>query len=299
MTEVVSINNFKGGVSKTSSTAGIAYVLSEIKKKKVLVVDLDPQADVTDLLLKTFKENNNSLLNEVMNSDNIESILDEKEDEILDLLLRKSTNINENDLYHTLKEKKHLRKTIIELSNNLSIVPSDFNMIGYPYLLEDLKLNRIDGAKYFDSFLEEVKEDYDFILIDTPPTLSDFANSGIYSCDYSLIVVQTHVRSFNAVEKLISHLSDFRDLHDNDFDIVGVLPVMFKKQGKIDRFIIKLLKHVYGNYVFENKVMQRERVKFWDAIGIQNEDMHDRNVLTMYENIADELLEKMRDSNGK
>ena len=152
MTEVVSINNFKGGVSKTSSTAGIAYVLSEIKKKKVLVVDLDPQADVTDLLLKTFKENNNGLLNEVMNSDNIESILDEKEDEILDLLLRKSTNINENDLYHTLKEKKHLRKTIIELSNNLSIVPSDFNMIGYPYLLEDLKLNRIDGAKYFDSF---------------------------------------------------------------------------------------------------------------------------------------------------
>ncbi|NDQ66829.1 ParA family protein [Staphylococcus aureus] len=299
MTEVVSINNFKGGVSKTSSTAGIAYVLSEIKKKKVLVVDLDPQADVTDLLLKTFKENNNSLLNEVMNSDNIESILDEKEDEILDLLLRKSTNINENDLYHTLKEKKHLRKTIIELSNNLSIVPSDFNMIGYPYLLEDLKLNRIDGAKYFDSFLEEVKEDYDFILIDTPPTLSDFANSGIYSCDYSLIVVQTHVRSFNAVEKLISHLSDFRDLHDNDFDIVGVLPVMFKNQGKIDSFIIKLLKHVYGNYVFENKVMQRERVKFWDAIGIQNEDMHDRNVLTMYENIADELLEKMRDSNGK
>ncbi|HDJ5650353.1 TPA: ParA family protein [Staphylococcus aureus] len=299
MTEVVSINNFKGGVSKTSSTAGIAYVLSEIKKKKVLVVDLDPQADVTDLLIKTFKENNNSLLNEVMNSDNIESILDEKEDEILDLLLRKSTDINENDLYHTLKEKKHLRKTIIELSNNLSIVPSDFNMIGYPYLLEDLKLNRIDGAKYFDSFLEEVKEDYDFILIDTPPTLSDFANSGIYSCDYSLIVVQTHVRSFNAVEKLISHLSDFRDLHDNDFDIVGVLPVMFKNQGKIDRFIIKLLKHVYGNYVFENKVMQRERVKFWDAIGIQNEDMHDRNVLTMYENIADELLEKMRDSNGK
>lgn len=299
MTEVVSINNFKGGVSKTSSTAGIAYVLSEIKKKKVLVVDLDPQADVTDLLLKTFKENNNGLLNEVMNSDNIESILDEKEDEILDLLLRKSTNINENDLYHTLKEKKHLRKTIIELSNNLSIVPSDFNMIGYPYLLEDLKLNRIDGAKYFDSFLEEVKEDYDFILIDTPPTLSDFANSGIYSCGYSLIVVQTHVRSFNAVEKLISHLSDFRDLHDNDFDIVGVLPVMFKNQGKIDRFIIKLLKHVYGNYVFENKVMQRERVKFWDAIGIQNEDMHDRNVLTMYENIVDELLEKMRDSNGK
>lgn len=299
MTEVISINNFKGGVSKTSSTAGIAYVLSEIKGKKVLVIDLDPQADVTDLLLKSFNENNSSLLNEIMNSNNIESMLDEKEDEILDLLLRKSTDINENDLYHTLKNREHLSKSIIKLSENLSIVPSDFNMIGFPYLLEDLKLNRIDGAKYFDSFLKEVKEDYDFILIDTPPTLSDFANSGIYSCDYSLIVVQTHVRSFNAVEKLISHLSDFRDLHGNDFDIIGVLPVMFKNQGKIDNFIIKLLKHVYGSYVFENKVMQRERVKYWDAIGIQNEDMHDKNVLTMYENIANELLEKMRDHNER
>ncbi|OIJ29076.1 ParA family protein [Staphylococcus sp. LCT-H4] len=298
MTEVISINNFKGGVSKTSSTAGIAYVLSELKKRKVLVVDLDPQADVTDLLLKSFDENNNNnLLNEIMNSNDIDNMLEEKEDEILDLLLRKSKDKNENDLYHTLKDRKSLGESIIELSDNLSIVPSDFNMIGYPYLLEDLKLNRVDGAKYFDSFLEEIKGDYDFILIDTPPTLSDFANSGIYSCDYSLIVVQTHVRSFNAVEKLISHLSVFQELHGNDFDIVGVLPVMFKNQGKIDNFIIKLLKHVYGNYVFENKVMQRERVKYWDAIGIQNEDMHDRNVLTMYENIANELLEKMRDRN--
>ena len=297
MTEVVSINNFKGGVSKTSSTAGIAYVLSEIKQKNVLVVDLDPQADVTDLLLKTFKENNNALLNEIMNSNNFESVLDEKENEILDLLLRKSTDINENDLYHTLKEKKTIHEAIIELSDNLSIIPSDFNMIGYPYLLEDLKLNRIDGAKYFNSFLEEVKKDYDYILIDTPPTLSDFANSGIYACDYSLIVTQTHVRSFNAIEKLISHLSDFKELHGNDFDVIGILPVMFKKQGKIDSFILSLLQHVYGSYVFKNKVFQRERVKFWDTTGIENEDMHDRNVLAMYESITNELLEKMRDRN--
>ena len=64
-------------------------------------------------LLKTFKENNNSLLNELMNSNNIESISDEKEDEILDYFLRKSTDINENDLYHTLKDK-NLSESIIE-----------------------------------------------------------------------------------------------------------------------------------------------------------------------------------------
>ncbi|HCU7577809.1 TPA: ParA family protein, partial [Staphylococcus aureus] len=56
MVRVITINNFKGGVSKTSTTNGIAYILAEKMNKKVLVIDLDPQADATETLLLTYKK---------------------------------------------------------------------------------------------------------------------------------------------------------------------------------------------------------------------------------------------------
>ncbi|ERS92450.1 ParA family protein [Staphylococcus simulans] len=295
MVKIISINNFKGGVSKTSSTAGIAYTLANMKNK-VLVVDLDPQADVTDILLKTF-EKNTDYIKSALQTENLESLINTSVDEILDSLLRKP-KYSKTDLYHTLKERQPIEDSVIYLSEYLSLIPSDFNMIGFPYLLEDLKLNRFEGAKYFNSFLEEIKDDYDYILIDTPPTLSDFANNGIYACDFSLIVVQTHIRSFNAVEKLLNHLRNFKEMYDNDFDVLGLLPVMFKNNGKIDDFVYKLMKYVYGDNVLNNTVKQRERVKMWDVTGIKNEDMHDKEALDMYRSIVDELIERIGDSNG-
>ncbi|MCH9559587.1 ParA family protein, partial [Staphylococcus epidermidis] len=57
MVRVITVNNFKGGVSKTSTTNGIAYTLSEKMNFKTLVIDIDPQADATDTLLMTFNGN--------------------------------------------------------------------------------------------------------------------------------------------------------------------------------------------------------------------------------------------------
>ena len=54
MTKVITVNNFKGGVAKTSTTIGLAYILSQKLNYKTLVIDLDPQADATETLLLTF-----------------------------------------------------------------------------------------------------------------------------------------------------------------------------------------------------------------------------------------------------
>ncbi|RIN67169.1 ParA family protein, partial [Staphylococcus simulans] len=99
MVKIISINNFKGGVSKTSSTAGIAYTLANMKNK-VLVVDLDPQADVTDILLKTF-EKNTDYIKSALQTENLESLINTSVDEILDSLFRTSKYSN-TYLYHTL-----------------------------------------------------------------------------------------------------------------------------------------------------------------------------------------------------
>ncbi|MEB7784190.1 ParA family protein [Mammaliicoccus sciuri] len=257
MAIVVSINNFKGGVSKTSTTLGIAYVLSQKLNYKTLVLDLDPQADATETLLLTYNTE------------------------------------NKEDLYYALKDQKSVESTILNLTDNLDLIPSNFNMIGFPQLLEQSGYNRINGAKVISDFIAPIKDNYDYILIDTPPTISDYSNSAIYACDYSLIVMQTHSRSFKAVEKFIGHLSQFKQIYQNDFEIAGILPVMFKNNGKVDEHIINNASEKYGEHLFKSFVYQRERVKGWDISGIKEEDIHDRKVISMYEAITQELISEI------
>ncbi|MGE7364477.1 ParA family protein, partial [Staphylococcus cohnii] len=92
MVKVITVNNFKGGVSKTSTTNGIAYTLAEKMNYKTLVIDIDPQADATDTLLLSFK-------GKVKNS-----------------------------LYETFENRLDVSNCIVNLSKNLDLIPSDFNM---------------------------------------------------------------------------------------------------------------------------------------------------------------------------
>ncbi|RIN52569.1 ParA family protein [Staphylococcus simulans] len=259
MTRVITVNNFKGGVSKTSTTNAIAYILSQKLNYRTLVIDLDPQADATETLLLTF-------------------------DGETDLTL-----------YESLAEELNVENCLVKLDENLDLIPSDFNMIGFPNLLEDLGYDRFNGAKVINNFIAPIKGNYDIILIDTPPTISDYSSNAIYACDYSLIVMQTHTRSFRAVSSFIEYLALFRDNYQLEFEIAGILPVMFKNKGKIDNMIIQQSIDKYGEHIFKNYVSQRERVKLWDQTGITDLDYHDKITLKMYYDITLELLEQIKD----
>jgi chromosome partitioning protein len=257
MVRTIAINNFKGGVSKSSTTLGLAYILSQKLGYNTLVVDLDPQADTTDTLLLTFQKN------------------------------------SKKDLYYTLKDNDSINESLVSLNQSLDLIPSNFNMIGFPHLLEDLNYSRTSGATIIDKYISPIKENYDFILIDTPPTISDYSSNAIYACDYSLIVMQTHKRSYKAVEKFISYLAKFQDAYQKDFEVLGILPVMFKKDGKVDNQVIAEAENEYGEYLFDKCVYQRDRVKRWDVTGITDEDHHDRKTLKMYQDITENLIEKI------
>ncbi|MCG1466650.1 ParA family protein [Staphylococcus epidermidis] len=259
MVRVITINNFKGGVSKTSTTNGIAYILAEKMNKKVLVIDLDPQADATETLLLTYKK-------QVKNS-----------------------------LYETLKEREDINYCLTNLSKNMDLVPSSFNMIGFPSLLEEQGYNRKTGATLIDQLIRPIKEIYDYILIDTPPTISDYSSNAIYACDYSLIVMQTHRRSYRAVSSFIEYLALFKDIYQVDFEIAGILPVMFKKSGKVDRTVLQDSINKYNTYLLNHYVYQRDRVKLWDETGITDEDYHDKRTLNMYKNITNDLLNEIKE----
>ena len=135
MTKVITFGNFKGGVGKTMTSVMTALDLSK-DGKKVLFIDFDPQGNGSDVLAKTFNIN----------------------------YLDKPT------IFEGL-EKGELTKSIHVLDDNISIIPSDISLVGFQFLLSDLTKNDYSKrAYYLDALIEPIKKDYDFIIIDTPPT---------------------------------------------------------------------------------------------------------------------------------
>src|SRR5690625_2370056 len=265
--KIISINNFKGGVSKTSTACALAYVLAEKKNKKVLVVDFDPQADATELLIRTYDNN-------------------EKPDALNDE--------SQTTIYEGIQEGNR-KKSTMKLSDNLHLIPSDFDLIGFPnYLIQKYRYkDTFNKVKELSNFLEGVRKDYNLIIIDTPPTISDFSNNAIYACDYSLIVMQTHQRSFRSVEKFLVHLVDFRETYGNKFDVLGIIPVMFSRKTKVDETTMQDALETYNDYVFKYIVRAMERVKTWDLHGISEEEYWDKQTINEYTKLTDEFIERL------
>lgn len=272
--DVVTFGNFKGGTGKSTTNSLLGYVLSEMGFK-VLICDFDPQGNVTDLFIQT------------------KSRYEETEEQA----------VIQKTLYRGIIEND-IASTIINIKPNLDLIPNYIDFAEYPYLLEELFENvkleqgmfasRKKRTAHFSEMLEELKSDYDFIFIDTPPTMSVITDSAFYASDYILLILQTQEWSLAGAEKFVPYLQRLMDAYDMDLQILGVLPVILKKGGLVDEAILDLAREKFGNEnIFGTNVMAMERIKRFDMLGIGNDDMHDKRVLDIYEEIAEEFLARL------
>ena len=157
-TEIISFCNQKGGVGKTSTTALVAYNLSKMGYK-TLVLDCDPQANMTSLMLKTKSQHSSDI--EVIN----------------------------DTLMNAIKNDENLLNIVINISQNLYLIPNAVDFSLYGRYLE----NNFSSEKEKVSFLDKIlKRDlvghFDFIFIDVPPTLSLQNDTAYFACDDIVVV---------------------------------------------------------------------------------------------------------------
>lgn len=266
MSKVISFANFKGGVGKTSTTALVGYNLAK-QGHKVLMIDFDAQANLTSLILKT---SNN------------------EEDGIITIETSLMTAINEN---------LSPRDVTLKINDNLSLIPNAVDFSVYARFLERNFETEIEKVAFFKKFIEPIREEYDFIFIDVPPTLSLLNDSAFYACDYIIVVLQTQERSLAGAEVFISYLQDtLIDEFNSEIDILGILAVLSKKGARVDEEILNAATQEFGvENMFDTKISIMERIKRMDMQGITDNpsDPHDKRVHNVFLNVGNELIKRI------
>lgn len=213
-TDIITIASRKGGTGKTTSVFNLAYCLSG-EDRKVLIIDLDSQCNLTDTV--TINDNvNNTIYNVINNEVNIKNSIYE-------------TNIKNIDVIPASVELANLE---VELSDN-------------------------DNREYIlKEKLEDIRGIYDYILIDTAPSLDTLVVNSLVASDYALITVRTSLYSFKGIEQVVELVNLIKKGFNPGLKILGMLVTQIDKRTKISKEFINDLKAIYGDKVFDNSISQ-------------------------------------------
>ncbi|MDN3537930.1 AAA family ATPase [Limosilactobacillus fermentum] len=295
MATKILFGNMKGGVGKTTNSVMTAYQLAQ-QGYKTLVCDLDPQANATQLLRRTYGLQNgkelkiNKTMMVTLTEENIPSAIVQTMD---NLYLLPSSEDFKN--YPDYLEMKYMPdKGNVNLSNSRSLQAE----------MAQIKELRIS---YFAKQLAKVDSDYDFIILDVPPTLSIFTDSAIYATDDVIIVLQTQQRSLDGAEMFFEYLQQmYNNYAEINFDILGVIAVLLKNNAGLDNQIIKDAEEDFGkNMLFNQVIRHMERLKRYDRTGIAEKgltkyDIHDGRLHYIYNQLTNEIVERVKENyNGK
>ena len=257
MSVVINLMNLKGGVGKTVSTINIAYALA-MENKKVLIIDTDSQGNISTSM--------------GLNPDEIKLTL---------------AGILSEAIKGMVSEEQ-VKKYIIHL-NKLDILPSNsllalkefeiMNAVGRDYLLRDV--------------IEPIRNSYDFILIDCPPSLGTIVLNSLSASDYTLIPVEAHYLSFESLREMLKTINMVKMKLNPKLKIAGIFLTMYQARTNMSKVIREKIKSEYGDTikVFDEYVPYSIKAAEQTLYGKSIIEINPKHpVSTVYISIAKELL---------
>lgn len=260
---VLTINNFKGGVGKSTLINLFAYIM-EKNQIKTLLIDSDPQRTLTKKILKNY-----------------------------DIQEKAEKSFMQGIQSHNLK------KSITHLTPYLSIIEGDWELSTFDrYARQNLTLE----AEYFlyKYLIEDLKNDYDFIIFDSVPTTSVFTHNCIVASDLVLAPTQAEDESFDNTLSYMNYLQSMTNYNPN-LDIVGVVPYLSELDNSTNVKYLKKYQETFHNLTFTNIIKRSARVMSWGTDGITENKGYDKQILTMYLKVFIEFLERIEkgENNGE
>lgn len=272
MTKTIAIINQKGGVGKTTTTANLAYAFSQ-KGKKVLVIDYDSQASLTNCLNVGLRENETYRgIYEMMEWD-LRKILPE-EDEFLASCtfeeLCEKCICQPTYMGRETRLEKNLRRVVeVEKKFGFDLLPSHIALADYE--LEVTRSNRGDVGFRLYNVIQQIKavKEYDYILIDCPPSLGIMSMNAIAAAtDGILIPTNLDLMSTRGVENLIEKIAEVQEMLNlvtkgkiTHMGIIGVVLNLYSERRTIDKTVENNLEKFYPIVTFKSQIPESAKAK--------------------------------------
>ncbi|EFD04367.1 CobQ/CobB/MinD/ParA nucleotide binding domain protein [Peptostreptococcus anaerobius 653-L] len=224
MGKVISVINMKGGVGKTTLSIGISDYISDIGKK-VLIIDADPQFNATQALLDTYKSKDK----DDVNGNFYTTYVQAKEKTIFRLF----------EMDRNIRDKFEMPSSddiIISLKDNLDILCGDLSLVLANSISNHQYVNRI--KKFIRD--NKIREKYDYIFIDCPPTLTIYTDSALMASDYYLIpnkIDRYSIVGINSLQRAIDNLVSQEDIQ---LKCLGLVYTMVDKNNSVKQNQIKV-----------------------------------------------------------
>ena len=225
MVDVITIANRKGGVGKTTTTLNLAYSLKELGKK-VLVIDLDPQANLTRCF-------------DVENTENIKTIGH--------LLI---TEMEE--------EESYLVEDYTKSYDEIDIIPSSV----YLSAVETQMRIETGSERILSEIVNQAKEHYDYILIDTSPSLNILTINALCASDSVLIVADTQLFAIVGIGELLKTVQKIKKRVNASLKVKGILLTMCDNRTNLSKTLTEQVEEMYQKKikVFQTKIPKTVKV---------------------------------------
>ncbi|MDE6995578.1 MAG: ParA family protein [Lachnospiraceae bacterium] len=269
---VFSITNQKGGVGKTTTALNLGAALAA-SGKRVLLVDNDPQGNLTAALGFTQAEQKYTLANLLLTA------IDYPED-----------------------LEFHLNRTVLHTETGPDLIPANRRLADAAARLQVMQLSQYNAVgdaersceKMLDSLLAPLKAGYDYIVIDCGLKHELLTVNALAASNYCIIPVQAHYLASEGIPEVLELVRSVQMKFNPTLKIAGILLTMYQSRPQLCRSVRESVGDIYGEafHVFEQPIEYSIKVAECPAAGQSIFDYSPKNAAALsYRSLAEEVLE--------
>ena len=219
MVKCISVANQKGGVGKTTTSVNLASCLAE-QKKKILLIDLDPQGNATSGVGIDKEETSHSVYDVLINGVSVSEAVIKTE------------------------------------FNNLYLLSSGIDLAG-----AEIEMVDIDNREYLlKNALSALKDEYDYIIIDCPPSLGLLTLNAFTASNSIIMPIQCEYYALEGLSQLTATIRKVKKQLNPSIEIEGVLLTMYDVRTNLSMLVAEEVKKYYGDKLYKTVIPRNVRL---------------------------------------